>query len=142
MATQYLAIHGAEVIRIESSRRLDTLRMNLPMVNGVGPDHNPYYASYNMAKLGIRLNLRHPKARELLKALVANCDAVVENFTPGTLGRLGLDYPQLRKVRPDLVMLSMALGGQTGPESSYKGFVAVIQGAAGIAHLHGSAHVW
>src|ERR1700732_4502 len=85
LATQYLAIHGAEVIRIESARRLDTLRTNLPMINGAGPDHNPYNASYNMNKLGIRLNLRHPRAAALMRSLIANCDAVVENFTPGTL---------------------------------------------------------
>jgi benzylsuccinate CoA-transferase BbsF subunit len=137
LATQYLAIHGAEVIRIESGRRLDTLRTNLPMINGSGPDHNPYYASYNMNKLGLRLNLRNPKSLELVKRLIAGCDAVVENFTPGTLDRLGLGYDALREVRPDLVVLSMALGGQTGPERSYKGFGTVIQGSAGITHLTG-----
>lgn len=137
LATQYLAIHGVQVIRIESSHRLDTLRNNLPMVNGVGPDHSPYYSSYNMDKLSVRLNLRHPKAVHLAKSLIAGCDAVVENFTPGTLNRLGLGYERLCEVRPDLVMLSMALGGQTGPERSYKGFGTVIQGAAGITHLTG-----
>ncbi len=137
MATQFLAIHGAEVIRIESHHRIDTLRNNLPMVNGIGPDHCPYYASYNMQKLGVTLNLRHPQAVALTRRLVATCDAVVENFTPGTLARLGLGYERLREVRPDLVMLSMALGGQTGPESAYRGFGTVIQGAAGITHLTG-----
>jgi benzylsuccinate CoA-transferase BbsF subunit len=137
MATQFLAIHGAEVIRIESHHRIDTLRNNLPMVGGIGPDHCPYYASYNMQKLGVTLNLRHPKAVRLAERLVATCDAVVENFTPGTLPRLGLGYERLRELRPDLVMLSMALGGQTGPESSYRGFGTVIQGAAGITHLTG-----
>jgi crotonobetainyl-CoA:carnitine CoA-transferase CaiB-like acyl-CoA transferase len=137
MATQYLAIHGAEVIRIESRQRVDTLRNNMPMVNGIGPDHCPYYASYNMDKRSISLNLRHPRAVALAKRLVATCDAVVENFTPGTLPRLGLAYDKLCEVRPNLVMLSMALGGQTGPESSYKGFGTVIQGAAGITHLTG-----
>jgi benzylsuccinate CoA-transferase BbsF subunit len=137
LATQYLAIHGAEVIRIESGNRLDTLRTNLPMINGVGPNHNPYYGSYNMNKLGLRLNLRNPKAVEIAKRLIASCDAVVENFTPGTLERLGLSYDVLREVRPDLVMFSMALGGQTGPERTYKGFGTVIQGSAGITHLTG-----
>jgi benzylsuccinate CoA-transferase BbsF subunit len=139
LATQYLAIHGAEVIRIESSYRLDTLRNNLPMVGGIGPDNCPYFGSYNMGKLGVRLNLRNPAGVRLAKALVAGCDAVVENFTPGTMARLGLSYDELRAVRPDLIMLSMALGGQTGPESSYKGFGTVIQGAAGITHLTGWA---
>jgi benzylsuccinate CoA-transferase BbsF subunit len=137
LATQYLAIHGAEVIRIESGKRLDTLRTNLPMIHGSGPDHNPYYGSYNMSKLGLRLNLRNPRSVDLAKKLIASCDAVVENFTPGTLNRLGLGYDVLSEIRPDLVMFSMALGGQTGPESSYKGFGTVIQGSAGITHLTG-----
>jgi len=137
LATQYLAIHGAEVIRIESTYRLDTLRNNLPMVNGVGPNNCPYFGSYNMNKLGVRLNLRKLEGVKLAKSLIATCDVVVENFTPGTLARLGLSFDELRAIRPDLVMLSMALGGQTGPESSFKGFGTVIQGAAGITHLTG-----
>ena len=72
LATQYLAIHGAEVIRIESSHRLDTLRTNLPMVNGVGPDHCPYYASYNMDKRGDSPESAPAEgALDLAKALVA-----------------------------------------------------------------------
>lgn len=137
LATQYLAIHGAEVIRIESSQRVDVLRNNQPMVNGAGADNCAYYANFNMGKLGVTLNLRHPEGVRLAKALVATCDAAVENFTPGTMERLGLGYESLREVRPDLIMLSMGLAGQTGPERSYKGFGTVIQAAAGITHLTG-----
>ena len=137
LATQYLSIHGAEVIRIESSQRIDVLRNNQPMVNGTGPDNCAYYASFNMGKLGVTLNLRHPEGVRLAKELVATCDAAVENFTPGTMERLGLDYESLRAVRPDLIMMSMGLAGQTGPERSYKGFGTVIQGAAGITHFTG-----
>lgn len=137
LATQYFAVHGAEVIRIESSRSPDTLRFNLPMVNGIGLDNCAYYANYNMGKLGLRLNLRHPAAVRLAKALVASCDIVTENFTPGTMDRLGLTYEALREVRPDLIMLSMSLAGQTGPERLYKGYGTVIQGAAGITDLTG-----
>ncbi|MGI8551541.1 MAG: CaiB/BaiF CoA transferase family protein [Dehalococcoidia bacterium] len=137
LATQYLAIHGAEVIRIESSLRPDVLRLNQPMINGDGPDNCAYYADYNMGKLDVSLNLRHPAAARLAKVLVANCDVACENFTPGTMERLGLGYESLRQVRPDLIMISMALAGQTGPERSYKGFGTVIQAAAGITHFTG-----
>jgi benzylsuccinate CoA-transferase BbsF subunit len=137
LATQYLSIHGADVIRIESSQRIDVLRTNQPMVNGAGSDNCAYYANFNMGKRGVTLNLRHPEGVRLAKAIVATCDAAVENFTPGTMQRLGLGYESLRELRPDLIMLSMGLAGQTGPERSYKGFGTVIQGAAGITHFTG-----
>lgn len=137
LATQYLAIHGAEVIRIESRLSVDVLRQNLPLVNGSSPDHSAYFSQFNLGKLDITLNLRHPEGVRLAKALVAECDVAVENFTPGTMDRLGLGYSSLREARPDLIMLSMGLAGQSGPERSYKGFGTVIQAAAGITHLTG-----
>ena len=137
LATQYLAIHGAEVIRIESSLHPDTLRFNQPMVNGIGLDNCTYYAGYNMGKLGLSLDLRRPEAIRLAKVLVASCDVVAENFTPGAMDRLGLGYETLRQVRPDVIMLSLSLGGQTGPERSYKGYGTVIQASSGVTHLTG-----
>jgi benzylsuccinate CoA-transferase BbsF subunit len=138
LASQYLAVHGADVIHIESRGRMDVLRANRPAVGGPpGPDTIVYFSNVNQGKRGITLNLRHPRAVELAKRLVATCDVVTENFTPGTMDRLGLGYEALRQVRPDLIMISMALAGQTGPERSYKGFGTVIQGAAGITHFTG-----
>lgn len=138
LATQYLAVHGADVIHIESRGRMDVLRSGQPMVGGPpGPDSAAYFANFNQGKRGVTLNLRDPRAVDLAKRLVATCDVVAENFTPGTMDRLGLGYEALREVRPDVIMISMALAGQTGPERSYKGFGTVIQGAAGITHLTG-----
>lgn len=137
MTTQYLAVHGADVIRIESRGRPDVLRAGQPMIGGTGPDHTAYFADYNQGKRGITLNLRHPRAVDLAKRLVAACDIVAENYSPGTMEKLGLGYEALRAVRPDVIMISMALAGQTGPERGYKGFGTVIQGAAGISDLTG-----
>ncbi len=138
LATQYLAVHGADVIHIESRARPDVLRGGQPMVGGPpGPDAAAYFANFNQGKRGITLNLRHPHAVELAKRLIATCDVVAENFTPGTMEKLGLGHEALREVRPDLIMLRMALAGQTGPERNYKGFGTVIQGAAGITELTG-----
>jgi crotonobetainyl-CoA:carnitine CoA-transferase CaiB-like acyl-CoA transferase len=138
LATQYLAIHGADVIRVESRLRPDVLRAGTPFVGGEpGPDSSTYFASVNQGKRGITLNLRDPRAVELAKRLVSTCDVVTENFTPGTMEKLGLGYEVLRAVRPDIIMISMGLAGQTGPERHYKGFGTVIQGSAGITHLTG-----
>ncbi len=138
LATQYLAVHGADVIHIESRGRPDVLRSGEPFVGGPpGPDSTAYFANVNQGKRGITLNLRHPRAVELAKRLVATCDVVTENFTPGTMAKLGLGYEALRAVRPDIIMISMGLAGQTGPERHYKGFGTVIQGSAGITHFVG-----
>lgn len=137
LATQYLAIHGADVIHIESRGRLDALRNGLPFLGDPGPDTTAYFPSYNQGKRGVTLNLRDPRAVALAKRLVATCDIVTENFAPGTMAKLGLGDEDLRAVRPDLIMISMGLAGQTGPERHYKGFGTVIQGSAGITHLTG-----
>ncbi|MGK2966895.1 MAG: CaiB/BaiF CoA transferase family protein, partial [Tepidiformaceae bacterium] len=138
LTTKYLADHGAEVIRIESLMSLDTLRRSHPFVdNEPGVDRSGYYANFNSSKLGATLNLKHPRGIELAKRLVATCDAVVESFTGGTMERLGLGYDVLKDVRPDLVMLSMPLFGQTGPWAEYSGYGHGLQAAVGLNHLTG-----
>ncbi len=135
---KYLADHGAEVIRVESATRMETLRRAGPFTNNEPhPDNSGYYANFNSSKLCVSVNLKHPKGATLVKRLVAVSDAVTESFTPGTLARLGLDYEALREVRPDLVMISMPLFGQTGPWASYMGYGHVLQAAAGFNHLTG-----
>mgnify|MGYP000126743842 CR=1 FL=1 len=136
--TKYLADHGAEVIRIESATYPEALRRAGPFVDDVpGLDRSGYYANFNSSKLGVSINLRHPKGQELARRLVAHCDVVAESFTPGTMAKFGLDYERLRQVRPDLVMISMPLFGQTGPWAHYQGYGHVLQAAAGFNHLTG-----
>ena len=136
--SKYLADHGAEVIRVETATYPESVRRVGPFVDDLpGVDRSGYYANFNSSKLGISLNLKHPRGPELARRLVANCDVVTESFTPGTMARFGLDYESLRTVREDIVMISHSLYGQTGPWASHMGFGHVLQAAAGFNHLTG-----
>jgi crotonobetainyl-CoA:carnitine CoA-transferase CaiB-like acyl-CoA transferase len=138
LVSKYLSDHGAEVIRIESGTYPEALRRAGPFVDNVpGVDRSGYYANFNSSKLGITLNLKHPRGTEIAKRLVAQCDVVTESYTPGTMARFGLDYASLRAVRPDIVMISMPLFGQTGPWAPWMGYGHVLQAAAGFNHLTG-----
>ena len=143
-----LAEMGAEVIKIESSRRLDYCRLlpPTPSVRREQPDRAPVAAdldmvsmfhNYNRGKLGITVDLRHPGAPALLRRLVARSDVVLENFSPGVLRRIGLHYEALREVRPDLVMISCSAAGQDGPWSELKTFAPSLSSLAGLEVLIG-----
>lgn len=143
-----LAEMGAEVIKIESSRRLDYCRLlpPTPSVRREPPDGTPVAAdldmvsmfhNYNRGKLGITVDLRHPGAPALLRRLVARSDVVLENFSPGVLRRIGLHYEALREVRPDLVMISCSAAGQDGPWSELKTFAPSLSSLAGLEVLIG-----
>jgi crotonobetainyl-CoA:carnitine CoA-transferase CaiB-like acyl-CoA transferase len=130
IATRYFVEHGATVLRIESRRRPDFLR-----VYALGPDNPqglegaPMFDGLNVGKRSLTLNLKHPKAIDVVKALVGGwADAVVENFAPRAMRGFGLGYDTLASIKPDLVMVSSCLQGQTGPHRDYPGFGG--QGAA------------
>ncbi len=138
IVSKYLADHGAEVIRVESSTYPEALRRAGPFPNDVPHvDGSGYYANFNSSKLGMTVNLKHERGPELAKRLIAECDVVTESFTPGTMARFGMDYESLRAIRPDVIMISMPLYGQTGPWSSYMGYGHVLQAAAGFNHMTG-----
>ena len=138
LVSKYLADHGAEVIRIESTAYPETLRRVGPFVDDTpGVDNSGYYANFNSSKRCMSVNLKHPRGPELVKRLIAECDVVTESFTPGIMARFGLDYESLKQVKPDLVMISMPLYGQTGPWATYMGYGHVLQAAAGINHMTG-----
>jgi crotonobetainyl-CoA:carnitine CoA-transferase CaiB-like acyl-CoA transferase len=136
VATRYFAEQGAEVIRVESRERPDFLRL-LHSTPGMGLDGSPMFILLNPNKRSVALNLTHPEAIALVKRLVGWADAVVENFAPGVMERLGLDYEVLRAERPDLVMVSSSLFGQTGPQRKYPGFGGQGSAIAGFNHLTG-----
>ncbi|MGE3076850.1 MAG: CaiB/BaiF CoA transferase family protein [Dehalococcoidia bacterium] len=136
--SKYLADNGAEVIRIESSTYPEALRRVGPFPNDTpNLDGSGYYANFNSSKLGMSVNFKHPRGPELVKRLVAKCDVVTESYTPGTMARFGFDYESLKAIRPDLLMVSMPLYGQTGPWSTYMGYGHVLQAASGYNHLTG-----
>ncbi len=137
-ATMQMAFHGAEVIRIESSKRPDTFRAGGPRPAGDRSiDGSAYFAKFNRGKRSVALNLQHPRAVAVAKRLVAVSDIVTESFAPGFLTRIGLDYEELRKIRPDLIMCSMSMEGQTGPHAGFRGFGLTLQATAGITGVTG-----
>lgn len=121
--TKYFADHGAQVIKIESTTRPDIIRLSPPYKDGIAhPDRAGLFCVFNSSKYSLTLNLKHPKGQELIKKLVKWADIVVENFGVGAMKGLGLDYEQLVKIKPDIIMISMSILGQTGPLSSFAGF--------------------
>jgi benzylsuccinate CoA-transferase BbsF subunit len=138
LTTRYLADHGAQVIRIESSILPDGLRTSPPFKDNVpGIDRSAYFANYNSNKYSIALDLKNPKGLDIAKKLVAWADVVAENFTPGVMNRLGLGYDVMKSIKPDIILYSTCMQGQTGPHSSHPGFGSSLVGLAGITHLTG-----
>ena len=135
-STQMLAWHGAEVVRVESTLKLDTFRSGGPRPEGdTSPDGSAYWANHNRDKLGVQINLRTPEGVEAAKRLIAASDVVTESFTPGFMERVGLDYEAVRAIKPDIVMMSMSMEGQYGPHAQFRGFGLILQAAAGITGL-------
>ncbi|MYC02467.1 MAG: CoA transferase [Chloroflexi bacterium] len=136
LVSKYLADHGAEVIRIESSVRPEPLRRAPPFANDEpGLDNSGYYADFNSSKQCVSLNLQHPDGVAIAKRIVEHCDIVTESFTPKAMRGWGMTYEDLCEVRPDLIMISMPMYGLTGPWSMWQGYGHVLQAAAGISHL-------
>jgi len=138
-ATMLLAIMGAEVIKIETRKRLDHSRLRSVVTGPAGwnPDESPIFNDLNLNKMGITLDLARPEAVEIAKRLVGTSDVVAENFRPGVMDRLGLGYKKLKKVKPDIIMLSSSSLGAKGPESKYAGYAPIFAAHGGLAHLTG-----
>lgn len=136
---KYLANHGAEVIHLESRTAPDVFRSTYPPFkdNVPGPDRAAMFAFYNDGKRGVTLNLRHPRAVELARALIAKSDVVIESFPAGTMEKRGLAYDALAAVNPGLVMLSSCNQGQTGPHAQHPGYGSQLTCLAGFVHLLG-----
>lgn len=129
---------GADVIKIENRRRPDNMRY----VNGVDPAPNPLDGGllFNAINLNTRsalLDLTMPEGRALFLELVKTADAVAENYAAGTMERFGLGYEALRRVRPDLVMISLSGFGATGPLKDCVAYGIVVEGMAGMMHAQG-----
>lgn len=136
--TKLLADFGAEVIKVESSTRLDSLRSTAPFKDGVpGVNRSGYFADRNTSKRSMTLNLKHPKAPELARALIARSDIVANNFTPGTMERFGLGYRDVIAFKPDIIYISMSMQGAAGPDAGYVGFGLTIGALTGMHFLSG-----
>jgi len=140
VATRYFADQGATVIRVESSKRPDFLRMiHLSADSTHGLDGSPMFILMNPNKQSISVNMSTPEGIALVRRLIDWADVVAENFSPKAMAKWGLDHATLCAERPDLILVSSCLFGQTGPQRSYPGFGG--QGAAlsGFNHLTGWA---
>jgi benzylsuccinate CoA-transferase BbsF subunit len=138
--TMQLAHLGAEVIKIETSRRSDTVR-RLPSYadNVAGLNRAGYFNQYNQGKLSVGLDLATPEGRDVALRLASVSDVVAENFAPGVLARLGLDYESIKRVKPDIIMISLSGYGSTGPLAPYISYGPAQVPMSGLSALTGHA---
>ena len=133
-----LADYGAEVIRLESRKRIDTARVVGPFPKGVTSNQNSaLFHNCNAGKLGLSLDFSHNDAQQIILDLVAESDVLVESFSPGQMEKWGLTYERLRAVNPKLIMVSTSLMGQEGPYKSMAGFGSTGSAMAGFQSLSG-----
>ena len=133
-ATQQLAQLGADVIKIEQPEAGDITR---GLMSSGSDGMAPSFLTCNLGKRAITLDLKHPKAKEIVHRLVASADAVVENFKPGTIDKLGFGYEALKAIKPDLVYASISGYGQSGPKSELPAFDGAIQASSGMMSISG-----
>ncbi|MFC2006487.1 CaiB/BaiF CoA transferase family protein [Chloroflexota bacterium] len=139
-ATELLVFMGAQVIKIESMKRIDATRQQAFTTGQQFSDINesPVFNDINLGKLSIKLNLSQPKAIELAKKLVSISDVTAQNMRPGVMERLGLGYDVLKEVKPDIIYLSSSSRGVTGPERGYAGYAPNFAALGGISHITGT----
>jgi len=134
--TMLLADMGARVIKIEQPGKGDDTRAwGPPFLEG----ESAYFLSINRNKESVTLDFKKPEGRAILDRLIAKSDVLVENFRPGTLSRMGLDFNTLHAAHPRLVYCSVSGFGQTGPRSHQPGYDAVMQGEGGLMSITGPA---
>jgi crotonobetainyl-CoA:carnitine CoA-transferase CaiB-like acyl-CoA transferase len=139
IAARYFVEQGATVVRVESVSRPDFLRVYaLGPKNPHGLEGSDLFDVLNVGKKDVTLNLKHPDAVAIVKRLVVEwADAVSENFAPRAMKGFGLDYESLAALKPDLVMISACLNGQTGPYKDYPGFGSQGSALSGFTFLTG-----
>ena len=137
--THALALLGADVIHVESTRRPDGTRLiaGVPVTEEQWWEKSPIFSSLNTNKKGLTLDLQNPRGQELLRRLIATCDVIAENFTPRVLDQIGLDFAAVQALRPDAILLRMPGFGLDGPWRDNPAFAYAIEAAAGLSWLTG-----
>ena len=138
MVGQTLAFLGAEVYKIESRARIDMSRTIPPFAEGIR-DHNrslSHHAGW-AGNGSVTLNLKKPGGIELAKELIAQCDVVIENFSPGVMERFGMGYEDLAQVRSDIIMFSMPAAGLTGPMRGIRTYGMSLASLTGLDSITG-----
>ena len=128
-----LADMGAEVMKVETRQRMDYMRLGRPIIGDKpDPEQHPLFHNVNRGKLSIALNTTKPEAIDLIKALVAHCDVVIENFSPGVMDRLGIGYDVISGIKPEIILASISSNCQTGPLRDLRAYAPSIGALAGL----------
>ncbi|MBI4590192.1 MAG: CoA transferase [Candidatus Rokubacteria bacterium] len=133
--TRLLADLGARVIKVERPGLGDEMRQAPEQLEPGREDQSTYFVRFNAGKQSLALDLAHSLARGVVEDLAKVSDVVVENFLPGVMLKLGLDYASLSRIKPELVYCSISGYGQTGPLSDWPAFAHTIAAMAGVTHL-------
>jgi len=132
--TMLLADMGAEVIKIETPNKGDPLRAQGVIKNGL----SWYYASFNRNKKSITLDLRSAEGKDILIRLISKSDVVVDNYRPGVMKKLGLDYDRLKKINPGIIHCGISGFGVGGPSADRPAFDFIAQAMSGLMSVNGS----
>lgn len=131
--TKVFSDFGADVIKIESSTRLDSVRTGGPFKDRkFGVNRSGYFASRNTGKKSMTLDLKSQAGRKIVFDIIRQADAVTNNFGPGAMERLGLGYEAVRAVKPDIIYLSMPMYGESGPLANMLGVGMTISAVTGL----------
>ncbi len=137
-AALQLAHLGAEVLKVETSARVDVTRRLGPFVDGeVGINRSGYFNQYNQGKKSVALNLETVEGMDLLRRLLAGADVVVDNMSAGALDRMGLPFEELVRINPRIVAVSMTGFGETGPYRDHLAYGSLIDAMCGTASANG-----
>ncbi|MBT4518738.1 MAG: CoA transferase, partial [Halieaceae bacterium] len=131
MMGQILADMGAEVIRIESAGRVDPMR--------AVPTASYFFCNNNRSKLSAAFNISNPEGAAQVRELIPKCDLVLDNFAAGVMEKNGLGYEALKKANPAIIVVSMSMAGQAGPEADMRGFASIASGYVGLESTVGYA---
>jgi benzylsuccinate CoA-transferase BbsF subunit len=137
--TLQLAHLGAEIIRIETKTRPCVTRMLPPWPDAKFDSINKsgYFNQYNQGKKSLSLNFRHPEAKEAAWRLIRQSDVVINNFAAGVIDKMGFGYDQVRKAKPDIIMISLSGYGDTGPYREYVAYGPAQVPLSGLSSLTG-----
>jgi benzylsuccinate CoA-transferase BbsF subunit len=132
---RFLGDYVATVIKVESSNRVDPLRTMSPYAGGKsGVNRGAYFLWHNPNKYSVCIDMRFENGLQLVKRLIAWADVVVENFSPGTLEKLGLGYEELKKINPGIILVRVSSVGQNGPYAHIRALGQMLKGLTGLAN--------
>jgi crotonobetainyl-CoA:carnitine CoA-transferase CaiB-like acyl-CoA transferase len=136
LSLRFFADYGARVIRVETSKRPCVTRTSSPYKNGIpGLNRSGYFNYYNANIMSLSLDMTNPKAQDIARRIAAKADVVMENFTPGVMERWGLGYEDLKKLKPDIIMVRQSGFGLSGPYAGVPAYGMILSAISGLLSL-------